>query len=114
LLVGDPEELAAHAEVRDEQVAAVQLEEEVLPLPLDAGDLRAGDARRELLARAVTPDRAVVGDVYLLHPLPDDIPFQLPPDGLHFGQFRHPHAPWPARRRRPARPTRRPPPRRPP
>ena len=51
-LRGSLQQLAAHAQVDDQQVAGVELEQQVLALAVDAGDLGALEPRDELLLRA--------------------------------------------------------------
>ena len=50
-------------EVDHEHVVAVELQQEVLPAPLDAGDLLADEPARELLAVVVTAHRAHAVDL---------------------------------------------------
>src|SRR5688500_2527316 len=73
----------------DEEVAAVELEQQVLAAPLDARDLRALELGDELLLARVAPDAARAGGLDGLDPLADDLPLQLPTDGFDFRQFGH-------------------------
>src|SRR3954469_6445545 len=73
----------------DEQVVGVELDDEVLALALDTGDLGAfqpGDAH--LLAR-VPADRPGPGDLDGLDPLAHYLSLQVAPDRFDLGQLRH-------------------------
>src|SRR5207245_2598694 len=83
------QELAAHAEVDDEDVAAIELPEQVLALPLDAGDLVPLQPVDELLLRPVARDGAQPVDVDGLDALARDLLLEVAPDRLNFGELRH-------------------------
>src|SRR6266498_1045642 len=109
------EQLARHAEMDHEHVVVVEPAEDVLAAPLDARELLAFEARRELLAVVVSPDRTHAVDLDRLHAFADELALEVATHHLDFRQLRHraprlgrPRLPPRARprlrpRRRPAR-----------
>src|SRR5205823_982244 len=81
--------LTAHAEMDDEDVAVVQLDQQVLAPAVDAGDLAALELGREVLLVRVTADRPHAADVDLLDPLADHLFLQVALQSLDLGQLRH-------------------------
>src|SRR5205814_554104 len=100
------QELTAHAEMDDEDVAVVQLDQQVLAPAVDAGDLAALELGREVLLVRVTADRPHAADVHLLDALADHLLLQVAPERLDLGQLRHrrppPRPPTPPSSSRPS------------
>src|SRR5579884_1333354 len=84
------QQLTGHAEVRDEHVAALEPHQQVLAAPVHAGDAHALEARHELLAVLVPPDRAHALHLDGLDPLAAHLAFEVAPDDLDLRQLRHP------------------------
>src|SRR5438270_7723751 len=93
----------------DEDVASVELEQQVLPAPLDTVDLGAFELGDELLLR-LPADRARAGHLHGLHPLADDLALEAAADRLDLRKLRQcrpPSGPGRRRARGAALPTRR-------
>ena len=100
LLLGRPfgaQKLTAHSEVDDEDVAALELDQQVLAPAVDPHDLAALELAGEVLLVGVPADRSHAADVDLLDALADDLLLEVAPQRLDFGQLRHRRSP---RRRR--------------
>src|SRR5207245_6597752 len=85
-----PEDLAADTQVHDEHVAALDADDQVLALAVDAGDLQTLEAAGELLAVAVTPDHPHVDDLDVFDLATDDLAVEVAPQRFDLGELRHP------------------------
>ncbi len=93
------QELAAHPQVGDQDVAVVEVHQQELALapdPVDPPSLQAGD---ELLVAGVAAHRAQAGDDHLADPPAGELLLQVAADGLDLGKLRHGLRPEPRQRR---------------
>ena len=79
------QQLAAHAEMSDEDVAAVEPQEQVLPSTAGADQLAALGPGDELVGGVVPANGSRVGDLDLPDPLVGELLFDITPDGLDLG-----------------------------
>ena len=77
-----PQQLPAHAQVDNEQVAVVELQQQVLALALDGGDLAALELGDEVLLGLVPADRTDAGGLDGFDALADDLLVEISPDGF--------------------------------
>ena len=85
-----PQQLAAHAQVDDEDVAAVEAEEQVLAPPVDAGDLAALEpGRRTASCWGGGGSSACPVTSTVLIRLPTTSRVEVAAEGLDFGELRH-------------------------
>ena len=85
----DPQQLAAHAQVHDQGVAAVQADQQVLAEPADRLDGPPLEQGAELLGAGVPAHRAAVGHRDRLDLAPDDLLAQVLAERLDLGELRH-------------------------
>src|SRR5205807_7187580 len=90
-----PQELAAHAQVNDQDAAAVQAQQQLLALAGDAPDLARLQLGDEVLLVLVPADGAHPRHVDGADLPARDLPVEVPPDGLDLGQLRHREPPRP-------------------
>ncbi len=83
----DPEELARHAQMDDEDLAVVELEGEELAFPPDRLDPAAPDALGEL-GGVLPPHRSPAGDADLHETAADEALLEATPDGLDLRELR--------------------------